>query len=160
MKAAFLSGSLISSKGLATPATASQPPKELLAKRKLTERSATIHSPHSSSLSSHQELRQKVSPKMHDSVAPVMKQKLKKPTASSFHSFKVETEKLKKDKTGRVRMSVRMKTDDHLLLKLLAAHSRKSSQLIIEDALREYALKHGDKILPATCNCMTSKAFT
>jgi len=57
-------------------------------------------------------------------------------------------------------MSVRMKTEDHLLLKLLAAHSRKSAQCIMEDALREYASTHGDDILPTTCDCVRNKAFS
>ena len=160
MKAAFLSGSLISSKGSATPATRSKAASELLAAHKRQ------HLPQETSerpVQAHVEREvQMTPPKV--SARPVaqasepeitVRQPIRqKPTVDSADKYKAEQKKLKKDKLGRVRMSVRLAPDDHLTLKLLSTHARKSSQFILEEALREYVENHGDEILPQTCNCL------
>ncbi|OUR75716.1 hypothetical protein A9Q83_17110 [Alphaproteobacteria bacterium 46_93_T64] len=156
MKASFLSGSLISSKGFASPATRSQPPKDLLAKRRPVQPTAPV-----STTTRSPDVMSDISVQESILSRPASRQpKLKKPTASSLQTFKAESEKLKKDNTGRVRMSVRMSSDEHLQLKLLAAHSKKSAQCIIEEALSEYVANHGDEILPEACSCIRKKTYS
>lgn len=69
-----------------------------------------------------------------------------------------EVSKLKKDKLGRIRISVRMAPKDHLQLKLIAAHTQMSAQAIFETALEEYVANHGTELLPASCACVLDKS--
>ena len=69
-----------------------------------------------------------------------------------------EVSKLKKDGLGRIRISVRMSPEDHLQLKLIAAHTQMSAQSIFETALEEYVANHGTEILPQSCNCVLDKS--
>jgi hypothetical protein len=69
-----------------------------------------------------------------------------------------EVSKLKKDGLGRIRISVRMSPQDHLQLKLIAAHTQMSAQSIFETALEEYVANHGTEILPQTCHCVLDKS--
>jgi hypothetical protein len=173
MKAAFLSSSLISSKGMAEPASRSQPPKELIAHRKLTPEQTASVKPEITLERKTGSVLNRVSASAHPPSeqpaasiqAPVLNLQVpqeeqvrkpirRKPVASSAQQYKQEQKKLKKDKLGRVRMSIRLDPDDHLALKLLAAHARKSSQNILEEALREYTTNHGHSILPQNCDCL------
>jgi len=147
MKAGFLSSALISSKGMASPATHAQPPQDLLARRKLTTPASIAP----------------LTVTMNNSDVPPRKMpeaQHKKPTASSVDIFRAHSKKLKKDNLGRVRMSIRMAPDAHLHLKLLAAHSRKSAQCILEEALQEYTERHGPDILPESCNCVQNRVMS
>lgn len=171
MKAAFLSGSLISSKGSAAPATRSQPPQDLLARRVPVSKSVAAQESNRSSAPSQTDqirkpssitnpVRTKASQVLHDepnqtAVSDAARTPIRrKPVASTADSYRREQKKLRKDTMGRVRMSIRLDPEDHLALKLLAAHSRKSSQNILEEALREYADRHAEEILPQSCNCL------
>ncbi len=54
----------------------------------------------------------------------------------------------------RIAMTLRMEHDEHLKLRLFAAHSRKSCQEIISDALEQY-LSEDDKVCGLSeCNCL------
>ncbi len=174
MKAAFLSSSLISSKGMAEPASRSQPPKELIAHRKRAPKQPALVKPEITLERKTGSVLNRVSantrattaePQAMPAQAPsqslqgshdqqARKPIRRKPVATSAARYQQEQKKLKKDKLGRVRMSIRLDPDDHLALKLLAAHSRKSSQNILEEALREYTANHGQSILPQTCDCL------
>lgn len=165
MKAAFLSGSLISSKGMAEPASRAEPPKNLISRRKIPTQSPTSVQPVISIERKTDSVLQRVSVRpvetsLQNSEEPSAateqphKQLRRKPVASTEKNNKSEQKKLKKDDMGRVRMSIRLDPDDHLTLKLLAAHSRKSSQCILEEALREYTTNHAETILPQSCHCL------
>ena len=150
MKAAFLSSSLISSKGSAAPATRSQPPQDLLARRTPISKPNPMTNPVGIQTTQvpHEGAKQAVASDLPRT--PVRR----KPVASTADSYRRAQKKLRKDKMGRVRMSIRLDPEDHLALKLLAAHSRKSSQNILEEALREYSDRHAEEILPQSCNCL------
>ena len=57
----------------------------------------------------------------------------------------------------RIAMTLRMGQEEHLKLRLYAAHSRKSCQEIISEALEMYLTE--DEIICnlSDCNCLTSK---
>ena len=171
MKAAFLSSSLISSKGSAAPATRSQPPQDLLARRVAVSKPVSAQDSNRASVSPQTDQMRSSSPTasslgvkapqmLHDGPKQVTTGDTtrtpikRKPVASTADSYRREQRKLRKDKMGRVRMSIRLDPEDHLALKLLAAHSRKSSQNILEEALREYSDRHAEEILPQSCNCL------
>ncbi|WP_025898710.1 hypothetical protein [Sneathiella glossodoripedis] len=165
MKAAFLTGSLISSKGMAQPASRSQHPEELIAHRKRPVQSSNTKQVDPQTLKAAAPVLQRVSatsqkpdPVTEKPAGPHRSSSSRKPVAVTEQAYRSEQKKLKKDKLGRVRMSIRLDPDDHLALKLLAAHSRKSSQTILEEALREYTANHAQSILPAGCDCL-SKPF-
>lgn len=155
MKAAFLSSSLISSKGSAAPVSRSQHPSELIASRELVKKDLAPDVPSSKMLNKVAYNQPK--PAAERKEASQQKTVSRKPVASSFKHFEKKSKKLKKDHLGRVRVSVRMSPDDHLALKLLSAHARKSSQVIMEEALHEYIAKHGSEILPEACTCLKSQ---
>jgi len=77
---------------------------------------------------------------------------------AQYEKIAGEVSKLKKDKLGRIRISVRMAPKDHLQLKLIAAHTQMSAQAIFETALEEYVANHGSEILPESCNCVLDKS--
>lgn len=79
------------------------------------------------------------------------------PSESRLEEIASEVSKLKKDKLGRIRISVRMAPKDHLQLKLIAAHTQMSAQAIFETALEEYVANHGRDILPESCSCILDK---
>lgn len=56
----------------------------------------------------------------------------------------------------RIAMTLRMEQDDHLKLRLYAAHSRKSCQEIISEALELYLSKSDKVCLMEECNCLSS----
>lgn len=56
----------------------------------------------------------------------------------------------------RIAMTLRMETADHLKLRLYAAHSRKSCQEIISEALEVYLDKDEKVCGLSDCNCLTS----
>ena len=171
MKAAFLSGSLISSKGMAEPASRAEPPKDLIARRTTPNQTPVSAKPAIDVERKTDTVLRRVSvrpvsevygqendqqkpaeiAKIAEQSRPLLR---RKPVASSVNVYKTEQKKLKKDGLGRVRMSIRLDPDDHLTLKLLAAHSRKSSQVILEEALREYTINHAETILPQSCHCL------
>jgi len=167
MKAAFLSSSLISSKGSAAPATRSQPPQELLVRRTPTDKPTAdraLTSPQRDQIGKPASIASPAGPQNPQILQDEPRQAApnntkrtpigRKPVASTAASYRREQKKLRKDKMGRVRMSIRLDPEDHLALKLLAAHSRKSSQNILEEALREYSDRHAEEILPQSCNCL------
>ncbi|MFT6559121.1 hypothetical protein [Sneathiella sp.] len=159
MKAAFLSSSLISSKGSAGPATQSMLPKELLA---TSERAKKIYSGSRSSNPDPQPSASVSDPGPQESNNSLL--------VSTPKSAKIKEEtvvrqarassNMRKDALGRVRMSIRMTPEQHLNLKLISAHSRLSSQAIIEDALKEYVEKHGTDLIPDACACIKDKFFS
>ncbi len=160
MKAAFLSSSLISSKGSAAPATRSQPPQDLLVGRMPSSKPSSashqadqVRKANSVATSAPVTASRDTSKQTANSDMPRTPIR-RKPVASTADSYRREQKKLRKDKMGRVRMSIRLDPEDHLALKLLAAHSRKSSQNILEEALREYSDRHAEEILPQSCNCL------
>ncbi|WP_373085790.1 hypothetical protein [Sneathiella sp.] len=77
---------------------------------------------------------------------------------SRYEEIATEVSKLKKDGLGRIRISVRMAPQDHLQLKLIAAHTQMSAQTIFETALEEYVANHGTEILPQSCKCIFDKS--
>ncbi len=168
MKAAFLSSSLISAKGTAGPASPSQPPKELLEKSKRAE---DIY--RGSSMSKeHTERAPVVAPAPPVATASVTpdSEQPSKPVTERAHAVlhqqetdmllqKIETDRLRRDNLGRVRMSIRMSPEQHLHLKLMSAHSRKSAQTIMEEALGEYVDNHGSDLIPSSCACVRDKLY-
>lgn len=62
----------------------------------------------------------------------------------------------KNAETKRIAMTLRMEQEDHLKLRLFAAHSRKSCQEIISEALELYLIKSEKVCLMEDCNCLSS----
>ena len=59
-------------------------------------------------------------------------------------------------KSKRIAMTLRMENEDHLKLRLYAAHSRKSCQEIISEALEMY-LSEDEKVCGLSdCNCLNN----
>ncbi len=150
-EAAFLTGSLISAKGMAGPATRAQPPQEILA-RKEPRVPASLSSELKSTAPNPV---QKPSRKPVAQATPIGKPA----SEQSVRKLQAENKKLKKDHLGRVRMSLRLTPDEHLTLKLLSAYANESAQHILEEALKEYVMNHGDEILPPTCHCIRDRVF-
>lgn len=46
----------------------------------------------------------------------------------------------------RIAMTLRMEREDHLKLRLFSAHTRKSCQVIISEALERYLVENSDKV--------------
>lgn len=153
MKAAFLSSSLISSKGSAGPVTRALPPKELVSKSKRAE--AIYNGPGQiHKVSDRQRFVQEpvVSPAPTPSPLPLKAE-------APVENLKEHTDSMKKDRLGRVRMSIRMTPEQHLKLKLLSAHSKMSAQTIIENALDEYVQRNNNDLIPSNCACVQDKMF-
>lgn len=151
MKAAFLSSSLISSKGSAGPVTRALPPKDLVNKSKRAE--AIYNGPsqiHSAPVTQHIASEPVTSPML----APTPVQ-----ASAPVENLKDHTDSMKKDRLGRVRMSIRMTPEQHLKLKLLSAHSKMSAQTIIETALDEYVQRNNSELIPSNCACVQDKMF-
>ncbi|MCG8493920.1 MAG: hypothetical protein MI743_20065 [Sneathiellales bacterium] len=165
MKAAFLSSSLISPKGSAGPATKTSLPGELLAKSRRAEKIYKGEKP--------KQQNQQIRPDIQ--AQPSERPTTAQPASSSVveqpaRAHKVlneqpvdtdiiaqTTQNMRRDKFGRVRMSIRMTPEQHLNLKLISAHSRKSAQVIMEEALSEYVSRHGDALIPGACVCVQDK---
>lgn len=79
----------------------------------------------------------------------VVKQKVVKTTEK-----RVEKEKNVAKATKRIAMTLRMEQEDHLKLRLYAAHSRKSCQEIISDALDAYLSKDDKVCNISDCSCL------
>lgn len=58
---------------------------------------------------------------------------------------------------SRIAMTLRMDQEEHLKLRLFAAHSRKSCQEIISDALAQYLEEDETVCGLSECNCLTKK---
>ncbi|MBE7637645.1 hypothetical protein GUA87_12390 [Sneathiella sp. P13V-1] len=149
-EAAFLSSSLISAKGMAGPATRAQPPQEILARKSHLSPSTMAKEVRPSSNVIETPSRKPVA-----QAAPIGKSA----SEQNVRKLQAENKKLKRDHLGRVRMSLRLSPDEHLTLKLLSAYANESAQHILEEALKEYVIKHGDKILPQTCHCIRDRVF-
>lgn len=147
MKAAFLSSSLISSKGSASPATRSLQPGELVNKSKRAE--AIYRGNRPLSVSPTTPTVQLQPARAHELVQAEI----------PADDLKEISENMKKDRLGRVRMSVRMTPEQHLHLKLIAAHTKLSAQSIIEQALDEYVERNGTDLIPGACACIRDKMF-
>ena len=162
MKAAFLSSSLISSKGSAGPASKSLPPGELLEKTKRAERIFNRSEP--------QQTRPQIQAQtpVTAPARPHYEEPSPTPAVARAHDLiqqevllqKEATDQLRRDKLGRVRMSIRMTPEQHLHLKLIAAHTRKSAQTIMDEALSEYVENHGEELIPAACACIRDKGYS
>lgn len=165
MKAAFLSSSLISPKGSAGPATKTALPGELLAKSRRAEKiykgeEPKQKKPHIQSNSAAQSLERPLpqqTPMATPDVAPARAHKVLNEPSLETDAIAQITQKMRRDKLGRVRMSIRMTPEQHLNLKLISAHSRKSAQVIMEEALSEYVSRHGDALVPGACVCVQDK---
>ncbi len=59
-------------------------------------------------------------------------------------------------KNKRIAMTLRMEHDNHLKLRLFAAHSRKSCQEIISEALENYLCKDEKVCGLSDCNCLNN----
>lgn len=143
MKAAFLSSSLISSKGMATPATPVKAPEELLAHKELVQTNT-----YATAAPSRKPTAQAAPP----DITNIREDR-------TYRQLKQQNQKLKRDVQGRVRMSLRLAPEEHLTLKLLSAYANQTSQQILEQALTEYVANHGDEILPNSCNCIRDRVF-
>lgn len=169
MKAAFLSSSLISQKGSAGPATKTSLPGELLAKSRRAEKIYNGEKPEQQ-IRSNPEVqspeRPQPSPERLQPTKPAPSTAMEQPARA--HQVLNEpaidadviaqiTQNMRRDKLGRVRMSIRMTPEQHLNLKLISAHSRKSAQVIMEEALSEYVSRHGDALVPGACVCVQDK---
>ncbi|GEM_PF-3260881 len=164
MKAAFLSSSLISSKGSAGPATKSLPPGELLEKSKRAERIFNrSETPQPQPRPQEAMQAPALAP-----TRPHFDEPAEEPVTARAHDLvrqevliqKEATDQLRRDKLGRVRMSIRMSPEQHLQLKLIAAHTRKSAQTIMDEALSEYVDNHGEELIPAACACIRNKLYS
>jgi hypothetical protein len=62
---------------------------------------------------------------------------------------------LVRDHFGRVRLSLRLDPHRHLRLKLLAAHSHRSIQETLIDALDTYLVDQSQSIRDGNCTCLT-----
>jgi hypothetical protein len=62
---------------------------------------------------------------------------------------------LVRDHFGRVRLSLRLDPHRHLRLKLLAAHSHRSIQETLIDALDIYLAEQSQSIRDGSCTCLT-----
>ncbi len=56
----------------------------------------------------------------------------------------------------RIKLSLRLSVDQHLRLKLAAAHLRQSSQTLLMAALDDYLAKCGPGVRNGECNCLMS----
>lgn len=166
MKAAFLSSSLISPKGSAGPATKTSLPGELLAKSRRAEKIYNGEEPKQKkqqiqSNSTAQALERPLPPQTSMVTpgvdAPARAHKVLNEPSMETDAIAQITQKMRRDKLGRVRMSIRMTPEQHLNLKLISAHSRKSAQVIMEEALSEYVSRHGDALVPGACVCVQDK---
>lgn len=148
MKAAFLSSSLIASKGTAGPVSKALRPGKLL------ERSSRVKQIYAGDTKA----RRQAAPSLIPTDEMRAHQLLNEPKLKP--ELREQSQNLKKDALGRVRMSVRMTTEQHLHLKLIAAHAHLSAQAIIEQALDEYVTRHGTDLIPNACNCIKDKIFS
>ncbi len=73
----------------------------------------------------------------------------------SYKKKEITPEKNDAPANKRIAMTLRMEHEDHLKLRLYAAHSRKSCQEIISDALEKYLCKDGKVCGLSDCNCLT-----
>ncbi|GLQ07425.1 hypothetical protein [Sneathiella chinensis] len=170
MKAAFLSSSLISAKGRAAPATPVMSPESVLA------RAAGLRKPVTSPAL--QSPVQGATPVARDQgrttrpVAASRQPEAPRPAPVSEPAAKPEahdnrevellarkTRKLKRDTLGRVRLGIRMTPEQHLQLKVIAAHAHMSVQTLMEQALDEFIDNHGDELAPSACACVREKKF-
>ncbi len=62
---------------------------------------------------------------------------------------------LVRDHFGRVRLSLRLDPHRHLRLKLLTAHSHRSIQETLIDALDAYLVDQGQSIRDGSCTCLS-----
>lgn len=63
---------------------------------------------------------------------------------------------VKKSKKGaaRIAMTLRMEEESHLKLRLFSAHSRKSCQTILSEALDFYLSQHAEELDLQDCSCL------
>ena len=80
-------------------------------------------------------------------------EKINKSSTKPFKSAKMPTKSVKAD-GKRIAMTLRMGQEDHLKLRLFAAHSRKSCQDIISDALEMYLSKDDNLYSMSDCSCL------
>ena len=80
-------------------------------------------------------------------------EKTKKSSTKAFKSAKMPNTIVKAD-GKRIAMTLRMEQEEHLKLRLFAAHSRKSCQEIISDALEMYLSKDENLYSMSDCSCL------
>ncbi|MCC3860376.1 hypothetical protein [Pseudemcibacter aquimaris] len=87
----------------------------------------------------------------------------KKPQALERVAEPVKAEVVKDDKTvsaesakasKRIAMTLRMEHEEHLKLKIFAAHTRKSCQEVISEALQKYLCQSEKMCNMSDCNCL------
>ncbi len=79
-----------------------------------------------------------------------------KPAASNYRSTDWTPSNKKPVGAGkRIAMTLRMEQEEHLRLRLYAAHSRKSCQEIISEALEQYLKEDKSVCGLSDCNCLT-----
>ncbi len=142
MKAAFLTSSLIANKGTARPSAAITKPFELISDNRST---ASMRRPELT-----KEAPSPVLSRVVEKVEP-------KPSLVKENHQPIQLEKLKQDRLGRVKMSVRMTPDRHLKLKILSAYTRKSAQALITEALDKFMADYAVNTLNGQCACLNEK---
>lgn len=80
-------------------------------------------------------------------------EKINKSSTKQFKSAKIPT-KSAKAAGKRIAMTLRMEQEGHLKLRLFAAHSRKSCQEIISEALDVYLSKDENLYSMSDCSCL------
>jgi len=68
--------------------------------------------------------------------------------------IKHKTEAANTKKKTRVAMTLRMEEESHLKLRLFSAHSRKSCQTILSEALDLYLSEHAEELELQKCACL------
>ncbi|MDG1996266.1 MAG: hypothetical protein P8J14_07225 [Emcibacteraceae bacterium] len=88
---------------------------------------------------------------------PKVAEKIEKVIKSSTKAFKSAKMPQRNTKVDgkRVAMTLRMEQEEHLKLRLYAAHSRKSCQEIISDALEMYLNKNENLYSMSDCSCLS-----
>lgn len=99
------------------------------------------------------EIEQVPEPKVEAKIEPALETKIATPIIGAD----VTPTKNVKPGTKRIAMTLRMEQADHLKLRLYAAHSRKSCQEIISEALGMFLSKDEKVCGLSDCNCLANK---
>lgn len=148
MKAAFLTGNLIAAKGSARPSAAITQPLELISDNPGHDKALNIAAP---AFVPPRPGRHSESP---ETAFPCGLNDRK--CLSSSVELSDMGEKMKQDNHGRVRLSIRMTPEQHLKLKILSAHSRKSVQSLMIDALDKQVSDYAANNLKGQCACINN----
>ncbi len=99
----------------------------------------------------------KVTKRQYNEVVKEENMKVKPATSRNSTSEWTPSSKKPVGAGKRIAMTLRMEQEEHLKLRLYAAHSRKSCQEIISEALELYLIKDKSVCGLSDCNCLTKK---